>query len=316
MDRTRDFLRGRRRSELTAEEMAVLEAAISEVVVVPPRRIIAHRADRLHNSTLLIEGFICRYMDARDGYRQLVSYQVPGDFVDLHGYPTRHIDHDIATLTESRIALVPHERLDAIMATMPHLARLLWFSTLLDAALHREWIFRIGRLDAAGRVAHFLCETNLRMAAVGRAVDGRFALPLLVAVAATALYIWFFRRQVRLVAQARFPTLRAVEALILVAAMFLALFSMIYVMVSLSDPPAFTEPLDPFTGYYFSLTVLATVGFGDITPVTTLARSITMVQMALDLAFIAVVIRVFTTSARRALIARGEATGTLTDSEV
>ncbi|MFN8172742.1 MAG: potassium channel family protein [Candidatus Nanopelagicales bacterium] len=146
--------------------------------------------------------------------------------------------------------------------------------------------------------------------------DGRFALPLLVAVAATALYIWFFRRQVRLVAQARFPTLRAVEALILVAAMFLALFSMIYVMVSLNDPPAFTEPLDPFTGYYFSLTVLATVGFGDITPVTTLARSITMVQMALDLAFIAVVIRVFTTSARRALIARGEATGTLTDSEV
>ncbi|WP_368076172.1 Crp/Fnr family transcriptional regulator [Sphingomonas sp. CL5.1] len=178
MDRTRDFLRGRRRSELTAEEMAVLEAAISEVVVVPPRRIIAHRADRLHNSTLLIDGFICRYMDARDGYRQLVSYQVPGDFVDLHGYPTRHIDHDIATLTESRIALVPHERLDAIMATMPHLARLLWFSTLLDAALHREWIFRIGRLDAAGRVAHFLCETNLRMAAVGRAVGGRFALPL------------------------------------------------------------------------------------------------------------------------------------------
>ncbi|MBS0283590.1 MAG: Crp/Fnr family transcriptional regulator, partial [Proteobacteria bacterium] len=89
-----------------------------------------------------------------------------------------HIDHDIATLTESRIALVPHERLDAIMATMPHLARLLWFSPLLDAALHREWIFRIGRLDAAGRVAHFLCETNLRMAAVGRAVDGRVALPL------------------------------------------------------------------------------------------------------------------------------------------
>jgi voltage-gated potassium channel len=146
--------------------------------------------------------------------------------------------------------------------------------------------------------------------------DGRFAVPLLVAVIATMLYVWFFRRQVRMVSQARFPTLRAVEALILVAGMFLALFSMVYVMVSLSDPTAFTENLDPFTGYYFSLTVLATVGFGDITPVTTLARSVTMVQMTMDLAFIAVVIRIFTSSARRALQARGELAHPLVDPEV
>lgn len=136
--------------------------------------------------------------------------------------------------------------------------------------------------------------------------DGRIILPLLVAIAACVLYVWFFRRQVRSVYQARFPTLRAVEALILVAAMFLAIFSMIYVMISLSDTAAFTEPLDPFVGYYFSLTVLATVGFGDITPVSTLARSVTMVQMAFDLAFIAIVIRIFTGSARRALEARHE----------
>lgn len=145
--------------------------------------------------------------------------------------------------------------------------------------------------------------------------DGRFALPLIVAVAASGLYVWFFRRQVRLVSHARFPTLRAVEALILVAGMFLALFSMIYVMISLNDPTAFTENLNPFTGYYFSLTVLATVGFGDITPVTTIARSVTMVQMTLDLAFIAVVIRVFTSTARRALRARGDVADLIPDSE-
>ncbi|MBS0284148.1 MAG: Crp/Fnr family transcriptional regulator, partial [Proteobacteria bacterium] len=111
MDRTRDFLRGRRRSELTAEEMAVLEAAISEVVVVPPRRIIAHRADRLHNSTLLIEGFICRYMDARDGYRQLVSYQVPGDFVDLHGFVLAGLEHDVVSMGRSEVEFVGHDEL-------------------------------------------------------------------------------------------------------------------------------------------------------------------------------------------------------------
>ena len=56
--------------------------------------------------------------------------------------------------------------------------RLMWFSTLLDAALHREWIFRIGRLEAIGRIAHLLCETNARLAAVGLAADGRFEFPL------------------------------------------------------------------------------------------------------------------------------------------
>ncbi|MGJ3626098.1 Crp/Fnr family transcriptional regulator [Sphingomonas sp. MMS24-JH45] len=49
---------------------------------------------------------------------------------------------------------------------------------LLDAALHREWIFRIGRLDALGRVGHLLCETHARLAATGRARDGIFEWPL------------------------------------------------------------------------------------------------------------------------------------------
>ena len=131
--------------------------------------------------------------------------------------------------------------------------------------------------------------------------DGRVIVPALIAVISIVLYAWFFRRQLRSIDASRFPTLRAAEALVLVAAMFLAIFAMIYVMISQEDPAAFTEPLDAFTGYYFALTVLATVGFGDITPVSVGARSITMVQMALDLAFIAVLIRVVGGAARRAV---------------
>lgn len=178
MSITSNFLRGRRRGELSHDELAVLEAAVDRIETFPARSLITRRGERVRASTLLIEGHIARWMDARDGYRQLVSYQIPGDFVDLHGYPTRYVDHDIGTLTEVRIATFPHERLDEIIAERPHLAKMLWFSTLTDAAMHREWIFRMGRLDAAERVAHFLCETHLRMAAIGRAADGRFALPL------------------------------------------------------------------------------------------------------------------------------------------
>ncbi len=173
---TEKFLRSRRGASLTNEERAVLEATISEVRTLDARTTIVRAGDPLFNSTLLLEGFMCRYVDDREGLRQLVAVQVAGDFVDLHAYPLKTLDHDVATLTAVTIALLPHDALDRINATMPELTRKLWFSTLLDAAIHRAWLFRLGRLDAVGRVAHFLSETNARLLPVGLSDGSRFAL--------------------------------------------------------------------------------------------------------------------------------------------
>ena len=160
-----------------------------------------------------------------------------------------------------------------------------------------------------------LLQTGVRLALGGIIIVGMLilvpdrpgmslAFPIVIAVGSTALYVWFFVHQIRGVYKAKYPTLRAGEALILVAAMFLAIFAMIYVMISATTPSAFTEELDPFNAYYFSLTVLATVGFGDITPATTAARCVTMVQMAVDIAFIAVLIRIMGSAARKTIEAR------------
>ena len=139
--------------------------------------------------------------------------------------------------------------------------------------------------------------------------DGSLVLAILVAVGGIAAYVWFFNRQIKGVYRARYPNLRAAGALILVAVMFLAIFAMIYVLISEGNPESFSEPLDRFTAYYFALTVLATVGFGDITPVTTLARAVTMIQMSLDLAFLAVVVKVMGGVARNALVKRQQTAG-------
>lgn len=141
----------------------------------------------------------------------------------------------------------------------------------------------------------------LMLSLVPDSPDARMAAPLAVAMFGTVVYILFSRRQLRRITHSRFPTLMAAEALVLIAALFLAVFAMVYVAISLDNVEAFTEPLDAFTSYYFALTVLATVGFGDITPVTTLARSATMVQMALDLVFIAALIRIVSSAARKGL---------------
>jgi CRP-like cAMP-binding protein len=175
---TERFLRDRRGVHLEVDERARLEAAISEIQTLPPRTNIVHAGDQLQHSTLLIEGFMSRYIDDRRGLRQLVAVHVPGDFVDLHAFPLKILDHDVATMTASTVAIVPHAQLDAIMLEMPQLTRKLWFATLLDAAIHRAWLFRLGRLDAVGRVAHFLCETNARLVSAGLSDGRRFALGL------------------------------------------------------------------------------------------------------------------------------------------
>lgn len=175
---TSRFLLGRRGAQLSQEERGQLEAAISEVRLIEARQMMVQAGEPLTNSTLLLTGFMARYMDDRAGHRQMVALHLPGDFVDLHAYPLQYLDHDVATLTPCEVAHVPHERLTAITQVAPHLGRMLWFSTLLDAAMHREWIFRLGRLDATGRMAHFLLECWVRMRAAGIADGPEFRLPL------------------------------------------------------------------------------------------------------------------------------------------
>ena len=174
---TRRFLLGRARDALSEEERQVIERSVSQVQSLPARQQIMRRGEMVNTSAMILEGFMCRYLDDREGYRQLVSIHVPGDFIDLHGFPMKRLDHDIATLGPCTVAFFEHRTLAEILEQHPRLTRWLWFSTLLDAAIHREWIFRMGRLGAEGRVAHFFCELNARLEMVELARDGRFTLP-------------------------------------------------------------------------------------------------------------------------------------------
>jgi CRP-like cAMP-binding protein len=175
---TARFLLGRGRDQLDDEECRAIEDSVSAVRELRPRFQLVRAGERVESSTLLLDGFMCRYMDDREGERQLVAIHVPGDFVDLHGFAMHRLDHDLATITACTVAMFDHRTLTELTERMPHLTRMLWFSTLLDAAMHREWIFRLGRLGADGRVAHFFCEVNARLEMVGLAKDGRFALPV------------------------------------------------------------------------------------------------------------------------------------------
>ena len=175
---THDVLRNRTQSDLTPHERDVLEGAVTETRVLPPGNIAVRQGHEVDFSTLLVEGLMTRHVDSIDGRRHLVGIHFPGDFVDLHAYALKKLDHDVGALTEVTVAIVPHRALERIQVEFAHLTRRLWFLTMLDAALHRQWVFRLASLNAIERVAHFLCEVNARMLAIGASDGRRFALPM------------------------------------------------------------------------------------------------------------------------------------------
>lgn len=167
-----------RSSELSSSEKHVLEAAISQTRTFDAGQIVVRQNAPVNVSTLLLDGFMTRYVDAPDGKRHLVAVHVPGDFVDLHAYALKKLDHDVGTLTAASVALFPHAALERIQAQDVRLTRRLWFMTLMDAAMHRHWIFRLASLNATERIAHFLCEMNARLLAIGASDGTSFALPM------------------------------------------------------------------------------------------------------------------------------------------
>jgi CRP-like cAMP-binding protein len=172
------LLKLRARDEVGRAEEAALREAVSELRDYPADRTFIREGQELDTSTLLVEGLVCRYKDLRNAERQITALHVPGDFVDLHSFSLKRLDHNLMTLTPCRVALVPHARLLEITETLPHLTRLLWFSTNLDASIQREWELSLGRRSAIAKVAHLFCELRVRLGLVGLAGDTDFALKL------------------------------------------------------------------------------------------------------------------------------------------
>ncbi|MCD0484470.1 potassium channel family protein [Streptacidiphilus sp. ASG 303] len=115
--------------------------------------------------------------------------------------------------------------------------------------------------------------------------------------------------QVRAIVHADHPRLRAIQALSCVIPLFLLLFSATYFMIARSTPDSFTERLGRTDALYFTITVFATVGFGDIAPVTADARIATTVQMVLDVLLVGVIAKVLLGAVQIGLRRRGAQTG-------
>lgn len=139
------------------------------------------------HSCLVLSGITGRELFLKDGRRQVALLQVPGDFVDLHGLLLKQMDHSVVAMTDCETMFIPHTAVYNLIASAPHLGRLLWLLTLIDAAILRERVLSIGRRSAPQNLAHLICELYSRLETVGLVGEGRIELPLTQAQLADVL---------------------------------------------------------------------------------------------------------------------------------
>lgn len=128
--------------------------------------------------SLLLKGIAFRQKLVRDGGRQIISFHIPTEFVDLQNGVLGVADHNVQTVNRCELAMVPRTALVELMDQSPAIRLAVWIDTLIDASIFREWVVNVGRRDSRARIAHLLCELASRMRSIGDIVENRFDLPV------------------------------------------------------------------------------------------------------------------------------------------
>lgn len=164
--------------ELDAADRAGLAALPYSRKKIGPHGYIVHEGDRPTHSCLLLRGFAYRQKTTGEGARQILAVQLAGDLVDLQNSMLRVADHSVQALSHVEVAYIPRGAIISLAFDRPNVGKALWYDTLVDGSIAREWTTNIGQRDARQRLAHLLCEFALRLEAAGLGRRTEYEIPL------------------------------------------------------------------------------------------------------------------------------------------
>jgi CRP-like cAMP-binding protein len=172
---------------LSGAELAVLEALHHRRHIFIAGRDLVHQGQSDQAAYILAAGWACSYKILQDGRRQIVDFQIPGDFLGLRSVLFHTSDHSIVPVIDIEVTeVLVADLLDAFART-PRLAMAVLWSASRDEAMVVEHLVDIGRRNAAERMAHFLLELGARLSLVGMGSKEGFACPLTQYLLADAL---------------------------------------------------------------------------------------------------------------------------------
>lgn len=172
---------------LSNVEFDVLERLHSRRQVFPAGRDIMHEGQVNQSAYILASGWVCSYKLLPSGTRQIVDFQIPGDFLGLRSVLFRTADHNIEPVTRIEASEVLANDLISAFSSTPRLVAAVLWAASRDEAMVVEHLVDIGRRDAKGRMAHFLLELGARLKLVGLATREGYACPLSQYMLADAL---------------------------------------------------------------------------------------------------------------------------------
>lgn len=176
------------RSPLTQKLSAFVALSESELAVLERlhqrRRTFAAGLDMVHEGQseqaayILATGWAVSYKIQPDGSRQIVDFQIPGDFLGLRSVLLHTSDHSIEPIVDIQAAEVLASDLFEAFAQTPRLATAILWALSRDEAMVVEHLVGLGRRDAEVRTAHLLLELGARLALVGMGTNAGYACPL------------------------------------------------------------------------------------------------------------------------------------------
>lgn len=164
--------------KLDDADKAALLALPHIVKRVEQHHYIIRERDQATHSCVLLSGFAVRHKIVGGGFRQICAIHIKGELVDLQNSVLGTADHSVQMLTAGQIAMIPRDAMVKLAFERPAVGRAMWFDTLVDGSIFREWIANVGRRDARTRVAHLLCEFALRLKIAGLGDDVGYQLPM------------------------------------------------------------------------------------------------------------------------------------------
>jgi CRP-like cAMP-binding protein len=165
-------------TRLSPDDKAAL-AKLSKVSrVIAPRRDLIREGEEPKYVHLMVDGWACRYKTLPDGRRQVVAFFVPGDFCDLNVYILKQMDHSIGAITRLAVSDISPEEMSQLTTNHPRITQALWWESLVQHAIQREWTINLGQRTAYERIAHLFVELFLRLRTVGLTRNGSCDFPL------------------------------------------------------------------------------------------------------------------------------------------
>lgn len=157
---------------LSGDELAVLDSLHKRRRTFVAGRDLVHQGQSEQAAYILVSGWACSYKILMDGQRQIVDFQIPGDFLGLRSVLLHMSDHSIEPITDIEVTEILVADLLGAFSHTPRLAMAVLWAASRDEAMVVEHLAGVGRRAAPERMAHFLLELGARLSLVGLGTRG------------------------------------------------------------------------------------------------------------------------------------------------